>query len=47
MIGKVKCVYLGVQAGRAKAGVMILLSVKFGTYWVSGSVWTNALGGLV
>ena len=32
MVGEVTCVHSGVQAGRAKAGVAILLSEKFGTY---------------
>ena len=32
MIGEATCMYSGVQAGRAKAGVAILLSEKFGNY---------------
>ena len=31
-IGDVTCVYSGVQEGRAKAGVAILLSERFGVY---------------
>ena len=32
MIGDTTCVYSGVQGGRAKVGVTILLSEKFGRY---------------
>ena len=32
MIGDTTCVYSGVQGGRAKAGVAILLSERFGRY---------------
>ena len=35
-IGEVTCVYSGGQAGRAKAGVVILLSEKLGSYLLKG-----------
>ena len=32
MIGDMTCVYLGVEGGRVKAGVAILLSKRFGRF---------------